>query len=530
MILDYADKTSKFLVKVPREAALIKELMDDHGLNFWSGSPPDTAVLWTDNAYAALTYAPHATSGALKQISRMLPELEASRSLGMERKCVTPAGMDLYPYQRAGVDYAMRRTHSLIGDEPGLGKTPMAIAIANEQRARRVLVVCPANIRLQWAKQIRAWSTMEGRYIVYPILKSADGVHPKAAWTVISYDLFRSEPIRAAIARHSFDLIILDEAHYLKTATSQRTEALIGERGLAFDCGSILALTGTPLPNRPRECFTIANALCPDAIDFMTETEFQSRFNPSEVRESANGGRYLVEKQGRLFELQNRLRVNFMVRRQKRDVLEQLPEIRYDILHVEENADIKKALEAEKLLNIDPNDLDHVSPKLIGPISTVRKMMGVAKAPLAAEYINYVVESGEDKIVVFGWHIEVLNILQEALAKHGVVRVDGSTSALRRQLAVDEFVTGRPKIFLGNLKSVGVGVDGLQRVCNRGIFAENSWTPADNDQGVGRLERIGQKNGILIEFLVAPGSLDEKVLSTSLRKLRAIHSSLDGSI
>jgi SNF2 family DNA or RNA helicase len=371
---------------------------------------------------------------------------------------------------------------------------------------------------------------MEGRYIVYPILKSADGVHPKAAWTVISYDLFRSEPIRAAIARHSFDLIILDEAHYLKTATSQRTEALIGERGLAFDCGSILALTGTPLPNRPRECFTLANALCPDAIDFMTETEFQSRFNPSEVRESSNGGRYLVEKQGRLFELQNRLRVNFMVRRQKRDVLEQLPEIRYDILHVEENADIKKALEAEKLLNIDPNDLDHVSPKLMGPISTIRKMMGVAKAPLAAEYINYVVESGEDKIVVFGWHIEVLNILQEALAKHGVVRVDGSTSALRRQLAVDEFVTGSPKIFLGNLKSVGVGVDGLQHVCNRGIFAENSWTPADNDQGVGRLERIGQKNGILIEFLVAPGSLDEKVLSTSLRKLRAIHSSLDGSI
>lgn len=530
MILDYAEKTGKYLIKVPRDPELIQSLIVEHGLNFWTGSPVDTAVLWTDNAYAALTYVDHATPAASRQLAHMVPQLEASQSLGMARRCATPDGMDLFPYQKAGVDYVLNRTHSLIGDEPGLGKTPMAIVTANEMRAKKILIICPANIRLQWAKQVRAWSTMEGRYIVYPILKSGDGVHPRAEWTIVSYDLLRSPEILRALRASGFDFLILDEAHYLKTPTSLRTKCVFGPEGLSTEVGSILALTGTPLPNRPRECYTLASNLHWDAIDYMSEKDFDARFNPYEVREGKRG-RYTIEKKGRLYELQNRLRVNFMVRRKKRDVLDQLPDIRYDIIHVEETAPVRKALEAEKMLDIDPEDLKGCDGATLGHVSTVRKMMGIAKAPLVADYVAGVIEGGEDKIVLFGWHIEVLNILQEKLGKYGLVRVDGSTSALRRQLAVDTFVKDPAvKVFLGNLQSVGVGVDGLQTVCNRGVFAESSWVPADNDQGVGRLERIGQKCGILIEFLVAPGSFDEKVLGSALRKLQGIHSSLDEKI
>lgn len=529
MILDYAPATGKYVVRVPRnEGALVQTLVKDHGLDVYSGTPGAEVWLTTPHDYAALAYIESATDAARAQLGPLIPELEASYSLGMDRKCDVPDGVDLYPYQKAGVNYVMQRSRALIGDEPGLGKTPMAIVTANEMRAKSVLVVCPANIRLQWAKQIDVWSTMAGRKIIYPILKSSDGVHPNAQWTIISYDLLRNPQIHAALAARKFDFLVIDEAHYLKTVSTGRTKAIFGKEGLAHNVGAVLGLTGTPLPNRPRECYTLARGLCWDAIDFMSQREFDGRFNPVETRTTKDGKKYSYEQKGRLLELQNRLRVNFMIRRKKRDVYDQMPEIRYDVIHVEETGDVRKALEAEKLLEIDPENLQGVDAAILGHISTVRQQMGAAKAPLVADYVAGLIEGGEDKIVVFTWHIEPLDILEKKLSKYGVVRVEGSTSARMRQKAVDDF-QGDPgiRVFLGNLMAVGTGTDGLQNVCNRAIFAECSWVPAHNEQGVGRLERIGQKHGILIEFLVAKGSLDERVLGSAIRKMKGIHSSLD---
>jgi SWI/SNF-related matrix-associated actin-dependent regulator 1 of chromatin subfamily A len=535
--LDYYPGTGYFCLKTPRDKAQVRIYMEEHGLDFSSReSTVTTAALVTKDPYAASVYSAYGTPRALAQLSNLIPAIEASWAKTSERKCAVPEGRDLYPFQKAAMDYILDggRTRALIGDEPGLGKTPQAIVLANEMRAKRVLVVCPANIRLQWVKQIRAWSTMEGKYLVYPILKSGDGVHPRAEWTVVSYDLLRSAPISEALRAGRYDLLILDEAHYLKSTGARRTKAVFAESGLEGSCGAILALTGTPLPNRPRECYTLSRALCHSAIDFASEREFQNRYNPIRVierRDPKTGrviGRVSREKTGRLPELQARLRANFMVRRLKRDVLDQLPEITYEIVHTGVDGDITRALEAEKLLDIDPEDLSGANTEILGHVSIVRRMMGVAKAPHVASYVDDVVEGGEEKIVLFGWHIEVLDILERALHKHGVVRVDGSTSPRRRQMAVDSFVENpKVKVFLGNLQSVGVGVDDLQKVCSRAIFAESSWTPSDNDQGVGRLERIGQKSGIFVEFIVAPGSFDERVLGSALRKLKNIHATLD---
>lgn len=532
MILDYTESTGYFTVKVPRsDNQLIKTLMKDHGLDFApANSTTDTACLATRSQYAAMTYSDHATPAARAKFGMYLPELEASRALSMSRKCKTPPGLDLYPFQQAGVDYTTRRTHSLIGDSPGLGKTPMAIVTANEIEAKRVLVVCPASIRKQWADRIREWSTMEGRYVIYPIYGSKDGVHPAAAWTVVSYDLLRSPVIHACLREGRYDLIILDECHYLKTPSAARTKALFDvDNGLSNSAGAILGLTGTPLPNRPRECYTLSRNLCWGAIDYMSERSFQDRFNPVELRKGKNGGKYQIEKTGRLLELQNRLRANFMVRRQKRDVLEQLPDIQHEIVHVEETGGIRRALKEEKLLNIDPENLSGIDAKILGHISTVRMMMGVAKAPLVADYVNTLMEGGEEKLVVFTWHREVLDILERSLSKWKPVRIDGSVPSNRRSTLIERFIHERDcGVFLGNLQSIGEGVDGLQKVCNRAVFAECSWTPSHNDQGIGRLERIGAVgHGILIEFLVAEGSLDERVLGSSLRKLKDINAALD---
>lgn len=525
-------RTGDFILRVPRAAPALASIMEGHGLDLSvPRSTPQEAVLFTAEPYAAVSFFQYATDAARAPLAAIAQEIEASRKVAGNRVCAVPDRRDLYPFQKAGMEYLLRRTNALVGDEPGLGKTPTAIVYANEIRARKVLVVCPANIRRQWRKRIMEWTTLKP-CLAYAVESSADGVHPAANYVIVSYDLLASPVIGAVLAATKWDLVVLDECHYLKSPEARRTRCVFGDGGVTRNAGAVLALTGTPLPNRPKECFTIAQALAWESIDFCSQGQFERKYNATILRTSSKGKKYQEESRGRLPELQNRLRANFMVRRKKRAVYSQLPAIQYDVNTVDNTDSVRKALAAERLLDIDPLDLGGQDIKTLAHISTARQMMGVAKAPQVVSYAAGILDGGVEKLLVLGWHLEALDIIESGLKMKGwgVVRVDGRSSSTARELAVLTFQQEKNvHVFLGNLQSVGVGVDGLQEVCNRALFAECSWTPADNEQGIGRLERIGQQNAIHVEFLVAEGSLDAKVLASSLHKLRDIDSSLDNT-
>jgi SWI/SNF-related matrix-associated actin-dependent regulator 1 of chromatin subfamily A len=535
MQLDYVERTGYFTLRVKRGEADLRSLMHDHGLDF--SAPASTgheAVLMTNEPYAAASFAAHATPLALSKLKGILDQVEASWKTDSTTKIAVPADKELWPFQKANVEYALGRRNTLIADEPGLGKTPTAIAFANQIKAKRVLVVCPASIRLQWATRIREWSTMTWPYTVHVILNGNRGVNPTAEWTVVSYELCRSPATGAALAAGQYDLLILDEAHYLKTTGTKRSQAILGG-GLhrAFPaiesrCGAILALTGTPLPNRPREAYTLARALCWDAIDWQSEDDFQERFNPVARGETDDGRVYVREEVGRAHELQMRLRGNFMTRHLKRDVMPQLKLPIYDLIEVENTTAVRKALEAESLLGIDPEDLTGADMSILGHVSEVRKQMGIALAPQVAQYVNMLIEGGETKIVLFAWHIEVLNILERALAKHGVLRIDGSTSMGQRKRLVDQFQSDPSKeVMLGNVLSLGTGVDGLQNVSCHALIAEPSWTPGENVQCFDRLDRGNQARQVQCDMFVAPNSIAARILASALRKLQTTNKALD---
>ena len=396
-----------------------------------------------------------------------------------------------------------------------------------------MLVLCPANIRLQWWKRIQEWTTMPGRYTVHAIMHGKHGVNPNAAWTIVSYDLARTAPIWKALAAETFDVLILDEGHYLKTIDALRTRTVFGggdrpaAAALASRAGAVLDLTGTPLPNRPREAYTASRGLCWDSIDFLSEDRFSKRFNPSVTRFTDEGKPWVDERSGRHGELQSRLRANFMVRRLKRDVLPQLKLPVLDIVHVDETAAVKAALRAESLLDIDPENLEGVDAEILGEIATVRRMMGVAIAPLAADYTAMVLDGGEEKVVVFYYHKEVRGILEKALARFHPLAIDGSTPPSRRGLIVDQFKRPGSRVLLAQILAVGTGTDGLQEACQRGVAAEPDWVPGVNEQAINRLDRMGQKFTVQFDFLVAKGSFSERILGTSLRKGQTVHLALD---
>lgn len=540
MQLDFNAVTGAFFMRVPRaKIDTIQSLMREHGFDL--SIPASTnaeAVLFTKEHYAACSFEKYATPAARAILQPLLTQIESSWRNESNANISCPADQELWPFQKANIEYALQRKCTLIGDQPGLGKTPTAICFANEIRAKRCLVICPASIRIQWVKKIREWTIQRWPYTIHPILVGRHGVHPNAEWTVVSYDLARTDAIGKALARGTYDLLILDEAHYLKTSDSRRTRAVFGggsERvfeAFAERSERILALTGTPLPNRPREAYTLARGLCWDSVDWMSESSFQERFNPSYTKEVVGAdGRttsFVDERSGRHGELQNRLRANFMTRHLKREVMPQLKMPVYDIIQLEETAAVKQALKAESLLHIDPENLQGADFSALGDIATVRRMMGVALAPQVADYIDMLIDGGEEKLVVFAYHHEVLDILQHKWQKHGVIRVDGNTSASRKMKSVEEFQTNEGiQIFLGQILACGTGTDGLQHVSNHALIAEADWVPGVNEQAFDRLDRGGQQRVVQGDIFVAPNSFSEKILATALRKGHGVHSALD---
>jgi SWI/SNF-related matrix-associated actin-dependent regulator 1 of chromatin subfamily A len=542
VILDYVEATGAFVLRVPRNDPTVnlQELMNEHGLDLsLKASTQSEAVFFTREPYAAVTFFAHGTNEAKQKLTGLVGQIQASWKATSDHHWRIPEDKELWPFQGGSLEYALARTHTLIGDEPGLGKTPIAITYANEIDANRVLVICPANIRLQWATRVQEWSTMPWQQrIIHPILNGKHGVHPTANWTIVSYDLARTAPIGKALAKQKYDLLILDEVHYLKTIGSRRTRAIFGGgEGREFDpivdqAKRVLALTGTPLPNRPREAYTLARSLCWDSIDWASEDKFRDRYNPSRKVDGFRGDgtpfTYIDERSGRHAELQNRLRANFMVRHLKREVMPQLQMPIFDLIQVEPTRAIKQALDAESLLDIDPETLEGADAALLGHVAVVRRQMGIAMAPSVADYVDMLLLGGETKLVLFAWHIEVLNILEERLLKYGVVRIDGRTSPTGRERMVNRFVTDPTiQVCLGNLLAMGIGTDGLQLVSNHALIAEPDWTPGVNVQAFDRLDRGGQTRQVQGDIFVAPGSIAEKVLASALRKHHTTHKALD---
>lgn len=485
------------------------------------------------NPYAALEFFGEADEDARRELGSLKEAYDRSWADNSPKVFPAPPGYEYAGFQNAGISAGLEKGSLLIGDEPGLGKTGQAIGICEARKEKRNLVIVPATIRKQWAKAVTTWT--DGRRSAYPILKSSDGTNPHCEYNITSYDLTRNEGLHGALMSQTWDNLIVDEAHYAKNTGAGRTQAIFGggahgskyfEEFIRNKCGNVIALTGTYLPNRPREAYILAKAINWEAIDWMTFNEFCYRFNPSGY---ADNGMLIEEREGRLEELQARLRCNFMIRRLKADVAKYLPPKTYEMSYIETDGGISEVLKKERMLNFRPEDLRNQFTPLFGMISTIRREMGEAKIPRIVEHLRYLMDDLEiPKVVVFCHHRSVMDALEHYLGQYGVVQVRGGMSSNQKEHSVESFVRESTKrIFIGQLDSAGFGVDGLQSVANYVVFAEPSWVPGTNEQAVDRCHRMGQKNNVIAQFLIVEGSIDERMLTTVFDKTHVIHNSLD---
>ena len=523
-----------FILEIPTtQKKIVANQMAYRGLTFsTSASSREKAVLWATNPYALADLADE-TCPKLFPYRR---EIELSRALDGKGTLRLPPGRELWDYQRATLDYLLARGGGINGDQPGLGKTPTSIAYANAREAQRILVIVPASVRLQWGERIKQWSTIPRCHISI-MLKVKDGIHPTANYQVISYDAARNPAIIRAISKYKWDLLICDEAHKMKNIDALTTRAILGNsrgeyhhgavkmKAIAGYCAEYLALTGTLLLNRPSECYNLIRFFDHEAIDFMSEEKFKDRYNRQADMKTIEGKRFKLESTSLELELQNRLRVNVMARHEKKDVFTMMKPPRYTIVKCEENGAVRGALDAEGMLGISVEEIQTTKDfEILGHIAEARRLMGVALAPQISDYAVDFLEGSDEKLVIFGWHLEVLDIFEQELSRFGTVRIDGRKSPTARHSAVDRFVNDdKVRVFIGNIQAAGTGLDGLQQVCSRCYLAEPDWVPAQNEQAVSRLDRFGQENLVTAEIFVAPGSISEKILVKALEKMNVIH-------
>ena len=454
-------------------------------------------------------------------------------------------GGTLYPYQFDALEYAdQHQGRVLIADEMGLGKTPNALGWLWNKGLFRALVICPATIKLQWAREAMKWLGFEEDEITV-----VNGIRPApitGSLAICNYDILsRRLPDLLAFNPRA---IVLDESHYLKEAKAKRSKSakfLCQQRGVE----SVVALTGTPVLNRPKELWHQVQCINPGiwpnwwrfAMRFCDAKRVETRWNTdNKARDKAwdfNGA-------SNLDELDRTLRSEVMVRRQKVDVMEHLPELQTVTVPFEVNlssykkvrkevqrrlAEVRDQLrrERESINNLSDDARDiaiagraegNSTVKLYGyliqEITKLKKEAAIAKLKVATDWIKDFTISTEDPLVVFTHHHDLSDALWEGLsASHGEIPrpLDGRMPMAQRQKYIDEFSNGKYPLLICGLKAMGMGVDGLQHRASHLAFMEFGWSPSDHAQAASRLHRQGQENAVTAHYLLAADTLDERI-------------------
>lgn len=474
----------------------------------------------------------------LATLETRLTEIETKQASAASRLSVAEArlaeeGKALFGYQKAGILWLSGQTQGcVLADDMGLGKTAQVLLSAGN----RLVAVVPAAVRANWRQEVSKWRsdlTCEVMYGEKNFRWPEEG-----ECIIIGYST--TGAVSLAGAPPAGVDMFLDEAQVVKNrkaAVTQRVQAMANAVRAAG--GRVVAMSGTPVENRPPELWSILSVVGREMDVFGTYYRFRSMMGGRQ-------GRYATEWGGSVSSEVPELLSRAMLRRRKMDVLSDLPEKRYALIPVEVSAEheaiIGKCvarLEAATGLTGDQladaicgaMDLseearpDGDARKVQVPfemISALKAALSAAKTAgavaLAEQY-----ENDEEPVVFVSNFLHSVNVLK---AREGWESVDGSVSSEDRLEVVNRFQAGELKGITMTAQAGGVGLN-LTRAANL-VIIDRAWNPAVDMQAMDRIHRIGQTRGVLISILVTGHPLEMRIEELQQRKMELIKTTVEG--
>lgn len=419
---------------------------------------------------------------------------------------------ELLPFQAEGERFLIAGRRVLLADDMGLGKTPMALAALDRLDDWPAVIVAQPHVVRHWERKIEqfldagpasspllavggklGWHTLAGT--------SAKRRVPEAQIYIVHYLVLHAW-WRFLIDR-KVRTVVFDEVQELRHSGTKKYESAAA---VARSCRYVFGLSGTPIYNRGPEIFEIFQAINPGALG--TKNDFirnwcTSTLDGFVVEDPQLLGQYLRDR-------------HLMLRRRKDDVQSELPPKRRAIEPIAADNSlfaelVQEAVTLAKNAEELPNPFDRARMEAEA-IAQTRKATGIAKAPAILAFLSGLMEA-EEPTLVFAHHHAVHDAIREGLAAYRPVFITGHETMPAKTASQDAFARGDTNLCVIALRAA-TGIDGLQARARVVVHAELDWSPAVHKQAEDRAHRMGQKNSVIVYYLVTDLGTDPWIMST----------------
>ena len=423
-------------------------------------------------------------------------------------------------HQKEAIQKLVGNKKFILADDMGLGKTTSTIIAALETGAKKVLIICPATLKINWKREIENYSD-KSVYIAEG--KNFDGNND---FVIINYDIIKNfhdakKKDESKILDANFDLVVIDEAHYIKNAQAQRTKLI---NDIVKNIDRIWLLTGTPMTSRPIDYYNLLSLVdSPVAKNWMAYVirycaGYQFKAGPRKV--------WNVMGASNLEELRDRTS-GLTLRRLKEDVLDLPDKIITPVYLRLKSKEYEEVMgEYYNWYEKNPEESKSLTVQFT-KLTKIRQIIANEKITQTIELAENIIEQ-DKKVIIFCNFTESLNRICEHFGK-SAVKVDGSMSKNERQLSVDRFQDDdKVKVFVGNIKAAGVGIT---LTAGEGVIMNDlSFLPSDHAQAEDRAYRYGQKNNVLVYYPIFENTIEGIIYDILANKKQVISTVLGDNV